>query len=37
MFKKIGNYLMSNNLNIDECFDYIDTDDSKTISYSELR
>lgn len=36
LFKRIGNYLMQNNLSISECFDLIDTDNSQTISYDEL-
>ena len=37
LFKRIGNYLMKNNKNINECFDLIDTDNSQTISFDELK
>lgn len=37
LFKRIGNYLMQNNKSIMECFDLIDTDNSQTISFDELK
>ena len=37
MFKRIGNYLMQHNKSINDCFDLIDTDNSQTISYEELK
>ena len=37
LFKRIGNYLMQHNKSIGECFDLIDTDNSQTISFEELR
>lgn len=37
LFKRIGNYLMQNNKSIMECFDLIDTDNSQTISFEELK
>lgn len=37
VFKKIGEYLMQKNITIHQCFSMIDTDDSKTISISELQ
>ena len=36
MFKRIGNYLMANNMSIEECFRIIDTDNSQTISFAEF-
>ena len=36
MFKRIGNYLMQNNMSIEECFAIIDTDHSGTISFAEF-
>lgn len=37
LFKRIGNYLMQNNKSINDCFDLIDTDQSSTISFEELK
>ena len=37
IFKRIGNYLMQSNKSISECFDLIDTDQSQTISFEELK
>ena len=37
LFKRIGNYLMKYNKSISECFDLIDTDQSQTISFEELK
>ena len=37
VFKKIGEYLKKQNLTIESCFDLIDSDNSQTISLTELK